>query len=273
MTTSKYSPPLLAVSLSLLITGCVSGYQQFYQPAQGKTPETIVARRAAPPPAIPLVERSQPDDGQLILDAYAKRGYAMVGHSTFNSGRPESEDSAVRQGQKVGADLVLILNPKYTGSVTSAIPITTPTTTTSYSSGSATAYGRDGPVTAYGAGTTTTYGSTTNYVPFTVHRSDYGAVFFVKERFSLGVFTRDLNDAERQEFQSNKGAAVRLVVDGTPAFDADILVGDVITAVDGKAVSSAKALSDLLRERAGNVIAVSIVRRGQYIEKSVRLNP
>ena len=271
--TRKYSVPLLAISVSLLVAGCVSGYKQFYQPAQGATPEAIAALRVAPPPATPLVERSQPGDGQLILDAYAKRGYVMIGHSSFNSGRPESEESAVRQGQEVGADLVLILNPKYTGSVTSAIPITTPTTTTSYSSGSATAYGPGGPVTAYGTGTTTTYGSTTNYVPFTVHRSDYGAVFFIRQRFGLGVFTRDLNDAERQEFQSNKGAAVRLVVDGTPAFDADILVGDVITAIDGSTVSSARVLNDLLRERAGKVIAVSIVRRGQHIEKSVQLKP
>ena len=271
--TKKHLLSLLAILLSLLLTGCVSGYKQFYQPAQGATPEAITARRAAPPPATPIVERSQPGDAQSILDAYAKRGYVMIGHSAFNSGRPESEDSAVRQGQEVGADLVLLLNPRYTGSVTSAIPITTPTTTTSYSSGSATAYGPGGTVNAYGTGTTTTYGSTTNYVPFTVHRSDYGAVFFVKQRFGLGVFTRDLSDAERQEFQSNKGAAVRLVVDGTPAFDADILIGDVITAVDGKSVSSAKALNDLLREHTGKLIAVSIVRRGQHIEKSVQLNP
>ena len=86
------------------------------------------------------------------------------------------------------------------------------------------------------------------------------------------MFTRDLSDAERQEFQSNKGAAVRLVVDGAPAFDADILVGDVITAIDGRSVSSANALNDLLRERPGKLIAVSIVRRGQHIEKSVQLN-
>ena len=257
----KNSLLLFAILLSLLLAGCASGYKQFYTPNHEATPEAIAESRAAPPPATPIVERSQLGEPQSILDAYAKRGYAMIGHSAFNSGRPESEDSAVRQGQEVGADLVLIFNPEYTGSVTSAIPITRPTTTTSYSSN------------AYGTGTTTTYGSTTNYVPLTVHRSDYVAMFFIKQRFGLGVFGEDLSDAERQEFQSNKGAAVRVVVDGTPAFDADILVGDVITAVDGKSVSSYKALQDLLRERAGKLIAVSIVRRGQHIEKSVQLNP
>jgi len=259
--------------LLLVLAGCASGYKQFYQPASGATLEAITARRPSPPPAIPIVERSRLGDTQTILDAYARRGYVMIGHAMFNSGRPESEDSAVRQAQEVGADLVLILNPKYTGSVTSTIPITTPTSTTSYSTGSATAYGPGGAVTAYGTGTTTTYGSTTNYVPFTVHRSDYGAVFFVKQRFGLGLFTRDLTDAERREFQSNKGAAVRSVVDGTPAFDADILVGDVITTVDGVVVSNAKTFNELLRERAGKRVSILIVRRGQYIEKSVQLSP
>lgn len=269
----RYSFSLVAALSLIVLAGCASGYKRFYQSAPGATLEAITARRPSPPPAVPIVERSQPSDAQAILDAYARRGYVMIGHAMFNSGKPESEDSAVRQAHKVGADLVLILSPKYTGSVTSAIPITTPTSTTSYSTGSATAYGPGGTVTAYGSGTTTTYGSTTNYVPFTVHRSDYGAVFFVEQRFGLGLFTRDLTDAERQEFQSNKGASVRLVVDGTPAFDADILVGDVITSIDGVVVSSAKTFNELLRERAGKRVSILIVRRGQYIEKSVQLNP
>jgi hypothetical protein len=264
--------PLFSSLLALMLAGCTSGYKQFYQQAQGATPEVVASRRVSPPPATPIVERSQPGDGQAILDAYGKRGYVMIGQSMFNSGRRESDDAAVRQAHDVGADLVLILDPRYTGSVTSSVPITTPTTSTSYSTGSATAYGAGGSVTAYGSGTTTTYGSTTSYVPVTIHRSDYGAVFFVKQRFTLGVFFRDLNNTERQELQSNKGAVVRLVVDGTPAFDADILIGDVVTAMDGASVSDTKSFGDLLRERRGRLVSLSIIRRGQRIEKSVQLN-
>src|SRR3989442_9328361 len=58
----------------------------------------------------------------------------------------------------------------------------------------------------------------------------------------------------------------RCVVDGTPAYDADILVGDVITAVDGVSVSSSRALGDLLRERREK-LSLSIFRRGQRLEK------
>jgi len=262
---------MLAASMTLF--GCASGYKEFYTPAQGTTPESIASMRAGRPSAVPIVDRAQPSKSQDILDAYAKRGYIMIGNSNFNSGRPESEDSAVRQAQEVGADLVLILNPKYTGTITSSIPITTPTSTTSYSTGTATAYGSRGPVTAYGSGTTTTYGTTTNYIPMTVHRSDYGAWYFVKLGIILGTGTRDLNDSERQELQTNKGAVVHTVMDGSPAFNADVLVGDVVASFDGVSVTNAKTLSDLLVERRGKQVTLSLLRRGQRIEKSIQLNP
>jgi len=257
----------------MLLAGCASGYKDFYRPTQGLTAEALAARRSSPPPATPVVERAQPGNGRELLDGYAKRGYIVIGQSMFNSGRRESDDAAVRQGIAVGADLVVILNPRYTGSFTSSVPVTTPTTSTSYSSGTATAFGPGGPVTAYGSGTTTTYGSTTSYVPVTVHRSDYGALYFVKQRVGLGIQYRDLNDAERQELQTNKGVVVRLVVDGSPAFDADVLVGDVLTAIDGIPISGVRACTQLLAERHGKLVSLSIVRRGQRMEKAIQVNP
>ena len=255
------------------LAGCASGYREFYRPVNGFDAQRISELRVSPAPSQPQVERARPGNADQVLDAYAKRGYIMIGNSMFNSGRPESEESAVLQGKSVGADLVLILNPNYTGSVTSAIPITTPTTSTTYSTASATAYGRGGPVTAYGSGTSTTYGTTTNYVPLTINRSDYGAVYFIKQRFGLGAFFRDLNDSERQELQTNRGAVARLIVDGTPAFNADLLVGDVFVAIDGLSITNSQALSEFLRERRGRPVVLSLLRRGQKLEMSVQLNP
>lgn len=262
---------LLVALSSLVLAGCASGYKSFYTQAPGATPDFISSIRASSPPATPALERSAPADPQLVLAAYAKRGYVMIGNSMFNSGQSESESSALKQGSVVGADLVLILNPQYTGSITTSVPITTPTTTTSQSSGSATAYGPGGPVTAYGTATTTTYGSQTTYVPMTVHRSDFGAVYFVKQRFSLGAFTRDLTDTERQELQSNQGVVVMTIVDDTPAFRADVLPGDVIRAIDGVAVPNAAGFTRMMTEMRGKKVTVAIVRGGQRIEKIVQL--
>ena len=262
---------LIAVA-SLALSGCASGFKSFYTPATGATPEAIAANRASPPPSTPILERSAPGDADMILTAYAKRGYSMIGHSTFNSGRNESEASALKQGQVVGADLVLVFNPQYTGSVTSSIPITTPTSTTSYTTGSATAYGPSGTVNAYGNATTTTHGSKTTYIPMTVNRSDFGAVFFVKQRFNLGAYVRDLNDSERQELQTNQGVVVRAIVDDTPAFRADVLPGDVITAIDGVTVPNQEGFGRMTGERKGKLITITIIRRGQQLSKSIQLN-
>jgi membrane-associated protease RseP (regulator of RpoE activity) len=258
--------------LALALFGCANGYSQFYRPATGATPEAIASTRSGPPPAVPLVERSQPVSGDIVLRAYEKRGYTMIGSSMFNAGGAVSESGAIAQAKTVGADLVLILDPRYTGSVTSSVPITVPTSTTSYSTGTATAFGPGGPVTAYGSGTTTTYGTSTSYVPVTVNRSDYGAVYFVKARIRLGAYWRDLNDAERRELQSNKGVVIRSIVDDSPAFQADILVGDIVISIDGIEVSGARSVNDLLRDRSGKMIELVILRGGQRINKQVQLN-
>ena len=259
----------IAISLiTLSLAACASGYSQFYTDVSGTTPEIIAQTRAAPPPATPLVDRSTsvPDP-----EPYARLGYAAIGYSSFNSGRNESEKSAIAQGQKVGADLVVIVNPSYTGSVTSQLPLTTPTTSTSYTSGSATAYGAGGSVTAYGNSTTTTYGSKTTYIPMTVNRYDYGAVYFVKRAYIFGANWRDLTNDERAALQSNSGVFITSVVNDTPAFRNDVLAGDIIVKIDGQTIYGQQAASDALKNKRGQEISLTIFRNGQIIEKTVKL--
>lgn len=258
----------LIALLTLSLAACASGFSQFYTPIPGATPEVIANTRAAPPPSTPLVERSPVAPNQ---DLYARRGYAVIGYSSFSSGHNESEKNAIAQGVKVGADLVVIVNPSYAGSVTSQIPITTPTTSTSYSNGSATAYGSGGSVTAYGNSTTTTYGSKTNYIPMTTNRYNYGAVYFVKRSYALGVNLRDLTNEERATLQSNSGVYVTAVVNDTPAFRGDILAGDIIVKIDGQVVYGQKAVSDALAHKRGQNLTLTIFRNGRFIEKTISL--
>src|SRR6202043_3245767 len=112
--------------------------------------------------------------------------------------------------------------------ITGAVPLMLPQTSTSYTSGSATAYGAGEPVTAYGNATTTTYGTQTTMMPYSVARSDFGAVYFVKTRQRAGIITLPLDDAAHKRLGTNSGILVRLVVDGTPAFNADVFPGDVL---------------------------------------------
>lgn len=265
---------LIITAMAGLLGACASGYSQFYVPKQGATPEVISALRVAPPTGQPIVERTANpgQDASGLLDAYAKRGYVIIGSSLFNSARAESEEAAIEQGRKVGADLVVILNPRYTGSTTTVVPWTVPTSTTTYSSAHATAYGSGGgTVNAYGSGTSTTTGTSTTMIPITEHRSDYGAGYFIKRKSQFGVHGRDLNDTERRELQSNKGLYVRVVVDDSPAYQADILSGDIILAIDGEPVANGESLSKLIGARLGQSVKVSIYRQGAKFEKSVQL--
>ena len=259
------------IFISLILTGCSSGYKSFYKPAQGATPQVIAAGRASLPVATPALEHTSDTNADSILSDYAKRGYLMIGSSIFNSGKDESDSSALEQGQSVGADLVLILNPKYTGTVTTTVPITTPTSTTSYTNSNATAYGSGGVVNAYCNSTTTTYGSQTTYIPMAVNRFDYGAVYFVKGRFPLGAFVRDLNDKERSDLESNQGVIVLTTVNNSPAFMANVLPNDIITSIDDTKILNRKHFNDIVKEKSGSKIKLLIIRKSKAIEKEVQL--
>lgn len=269
---NKIMHVLVAISASLTIAGCTNGYRQFYTPAPGATPGAISATRESAAPQIPAIERSAFGNTEQLLAGYAKRGYLIVGESSFNSGESVSDDDAIEQGQAVGADLVLVFVPQYTGSVTSSVPITTPTTNTSYTTANATAYGPGGPVSAYGNATTTTYGSNTTYIPVTVNRSDYGAIYFVKGRFRIGAFVRNLNDFERQQLQTNQGVVVTTIVDDSPAYRADVLTGDMIIAMDGERVSNQEGFTRMASARKGQSINLSLIRQGQTIEKKLQVD-
>jgi hypothetical protein len=259
--------------LVLVLTGCASnGYREFYTQVPGATPERVAQTRAAPPAGDPqVVHLPSPRFDGNAQSAYARQGYEVIGYAGFTSGRAPDDDDAIDQGRKVGADLVVILSPQYTGSVTASIPITTPTTSTSYTNGMATAYGTGGSAVAFGNSTTTTYGTSTTYVPTTVERFQYGAIYLVKYRFRLGVKWRALTDDERQELQSNRGVYVMTIVDGTPAYQSDILPGDVIIAVDGSPVDGPTGANEMLSTRAGRTVDLTIIRQGKTISKKVSL--
>lgn len=263
---------LVVIGASVTIAGCTNDYGKFYTAALGATPEAISAIRASVAPQMPSVERSTFGNSEQLLASYSKRGYLVIGESSFNSGQRVSDEDAVKQGQEVGADLVLIFMPQYTGSVTSSVPITTPTTNTSYTTANATSYGPGGPVSAYGNATTTTYGSNTTYIPVTINRSDYGAIYFVKGRFRIGAFVRNLNDLERQSLQTNQGVVVVTIVDDTPAYRADVLPGDMIVAMDGERVSNQEGFTRMASARKGRPINLSLIRQGQTIEKSLNVD-
>jgi len=259
------------LGLSLLISGCAANpYHAFYEELPGA--DQVLARREAPAPKSPGIDRLSTVTPEEIV-GIQRAGYAVIGHSSFNSGGNVSEQAAVAQAVAVGADRVVIVSPRYTETRTANIPITLPTSQTSYTTGSATAYGSGGPVTAYGSSTTTTYGTRTTMIPISVDRRDYEAAYLVKQKFVLGAYFAPLSDEDRARLGTNKGVRISLIVDNSPAFDSDLLVGDILLAINGTAISGGEALLDRLNESSGTNAELSIVRGDKSISKRVQLNP
>lgn len=252
----------------LLLTACaVNPYAQFYQ----GTPDARV---------VPGYETVQADlliygttDFRRDTDELMRRGYIPVGQSSFNAAANQVSEYQLReQAARIGAHSVLVAS-KYSHTVSGALPLVIPQTTTSYSTGTATAYGSGGTATAYGSGTTTTYGTQTTMVPYSVARSDFGALYFVKVISRVGIIPEPLDDETRQRLETNSGLRVRVVAQDSTAFLADILPGDVLLAMGADAVRSLEHYYKLIDKYEGQTIVFQIDRRGKRVEKKVEVRP
>jgi membrane-associated protease RseP (regulator of RpoE activity) len=201
-----------------------------------------------------------------------RRGYVQIGHSAFSggSGRASKED-AIAQAKKVGAQIVLTTE-RYSHTEHGAVPVTMPTSSTSYSTGNATAYGSGGTVNVFGSATTTTYGTSTTLVPYSTDRSNFNATFFAKILPRLGIHVEPLDDAKRRELGSNIGLLIHSVLENSPAFGADILAGDILTGINGHPVRSREDMRAVTGKIPPNGTAVLTINRGGAIlEKTVTM--
>jgi hypothetical protein len=254
--------------MAALLSGCMAnGYAEFYKPNANFTAEEIATRRLAPPSSDPDLVRG--NDPKVDVPAAVAEGYLIIGTSSFN-GPQASDANALAQAKVVGADRVLAFG-KYARTTEAVVPITTPTMQTFFTTGSANVFGSGGMATAFGSATTTSYGTETSYVPISVDRYDYLAVYLVKARFTFGAIYRDLTSEEAQIAGSVNGVMISAVVHGSPAADAGLLPGDAIVDTDGKPVIDTKQLGAWLRDKQGKSVSVTIVRGGNKLNKTVKL--
>jgi S1-C subfamily serine protease len=84
--------------------------------------------------------------------------------------------------------------------------------------------------------------------------------------------TLDADLASYFDVEPGDGVLVLEVVEDSPAMEAGLRGGDVITAIDDEPVASAKALQRLIRAREpGDEVTVSFVRRGRHRELDATL--
>jgi hypothetical protein len=250
-------PTIVLLNMLALVSGCAGNpYTKFYTPAPEATLRVLPQRRVQAPPVNPeLIRGINPTEDIPALQA---EGWVVIGQSSFNGPKLDSDD-ALEQARKVGADRVVMYGALASTEHT-VVPLTLPTTQTSFSNGTATAYGPAGTATAYGSAVTTTYGTETTYLPMTVRRYDGLAFYLVKARYAFGGIFRNLTAEESQHAGTVNGTAIAVVVRGSPAAAAGILPGDVVLKADGEAVVDAVQLTSLLQQRQGQRVTFQILR-------------
>lgn len=257
---------VIVLSSSLLLAGCVNNFEESYQ---GQANARLLPNYVPSTEEIKIISTTDLSKDEKIL---MKRGYVMIGKSSFqaNTGTVR-EDALLDHAKKVGAQVVLIKSV-VTGTVNKVMALSTPTSSTSYTSANAHAYGSGGYANAYGNSTTTTYGSETSYIPYTISRSSVGAEFFALFKTQLGVFPTDLTDEEKKAIGQNGGIKVFEIVDNSPAYFSNILPDDLIVSVNGKQVGNREDFLEKVSNLPVGMNKFELIRNNQHVFKQVDIS-
>lgn len=252
-------------TLLLVFSGCANPYAKFYNDLSGginvlENPNFII-----PTNKPRLIQGSDIERDSFRM---MEEGYTILGQSFFNAGNV-NQGAAVKHGAKVHADTVIVYG-SYTGTVSGSLPLTVPNTQTSYHSGSI--YGTGGGFAHY-SGYSTTYGTQTTYIPYNVDRFDYYATFWIKlKELTLGVGVKNLTDELRMKIESNKGVYINVVVKRSPAFNNDLLAGDIIRKINNIEVADTSHFLNFIEENKGQQIELEIFRNDKTVVKTIQLN-
>jgi hypothetical protein len=246
-----------ALATGLLIAASpawADDYSKFYQAAPAGSiallPSTVPAEVA-------------PSSGDFRDDTLRmwERGYALVGYSFFN-GQIRDPSKALKFATKLKARYV-VATAGQISETSGSVPLALPTSNTAQTFGTVStgnSYGAS--ATGTFNATTTTNGVQTAYIPFTSRRADQVAAFFQPvERKGSGVYGRDLTAEERAAIGTNHALFVLAVREGSPAFEADVLPGDIILSVNGERLTM-DAWNAAMRAPAGTNVKVGLQRRG-----------
>lgn len=271
------------IIFSILFSGCVAnGYKQYY------TPNFDV--KNAPPDLqiVPLGPNETPqvymsDDLNRDVNIARSRGWVAVGYASFN-GAMAPNGAVINQAKSIGASMALV-STKYTGTRTITTPLFLPNNQTTIYNGSSNGYingnaggsNYNGNYSGTSTGTATTYGTTV--VPITTQqdRHDQTAVFFVKslKKYRVGIQMNELTPEFRSKYERNTGVIISNVMEDSPAFVANVLPGDVLTAIGGSTVINPRGAIEQMKLCApsGGDCILDIIRNGTAKSISIKLPP
>lgn len=96
----------------------------------------------------------------------------------------------------------------------------------------------------------------------------------VSEQGYLGIKGQDIGESEASVYNMPEGIYVGEVLKGSPAESADIYAGNIITAIDGREVTTLEQLQEFLTyTKAGTTVSITLqeLKDGSYKEKNVEV--
>jgi hypothetical protein len=126
----------------------------------------------------------------------------------------------------------------------------------------------------WGSSTTSTPGTyQTQFIPYQRRVYIQGATFWRRLKPGrCGAQFVPLTEELRAKLHRNTGVLVAAVVEGGPAFRAEVLRGDVITQVADRPASTVQDVMDAIAALAGEKVRLNIIRDGQPLSLDVQLN-
>ena len=82
------------------------------------------------------------------------------------------------------------------------------------------------------------------------------------QKFKLGAYYRDLTTKERQINETNTGVIIMTVIEGTPAFKANLIPGDVVITVNRKEVDNYSKMNQIINSPE-DLTNISFIRNGE----------
>jgi membrane-associated protease RseP (regulator of RpoE activity) len=256
---------LLLIFSILVLSSCQKPYSQYYHDiSHGADISKYIEVTTEP-------KLFTGNDVKTDVIQMIENNYVLLGYSSFY-GRKFNENQAIDQAKKVKASMVIVYT-KYRDTISGYAPLILPDIKTSLTNVTASAYGSSGYATGYGTGTTTSYGTQTMYIPYNIDRFDQGATYWAKRNKLpiLGAFPNDLSPDLKRSIGSNKGILVIAVIKQSPAYQADIINGDILKKINNNDIDMSNYQS-ILRENAGKKVTISIIRNGKEITKEILLN-
>ncbi|MEO8011351.1 MAG: PDZ domain-containing protein [Dokdonella sp.] len=101
--------------------------------------------------------------------------------------------------------------------------------------------------------------------------SEYLAMYYVRFKLLFGATFRNLTATERTALDGATGVEIGSIVGGTPAAQANLIAGDMVTLFNGKPFRDRVEFQELLKSHAGKPVTLTLRRNGLSMDRVVQL--